>query len=285
MLTLGTAALADDPIWDVEDPCVADNEGFIGGTGYIGGTFLDGGVAAPQSGAQPWPYYKIPNEGYSLYRDDVTNSGNLDQVYFLTFTPDIIDLPIIASYGPYTAEEVGHEGLQVDYPYEGLAEYWHMGGEVSPDTWYWSLEPRGYNYPAPPPAPPPPPPHIPQVIDGPGCWFGKLAVSICGNWQGFAWADEISLATYYTGQPPEGKTLAEEVVATGCGYELVIPAGTVMTGIGDVHLSYISIKKAAYPEDRLIIGPSNMSLSNPATLYLDGEEVMSFTRVIAGKAS
>ncbi|GAI48006.1 unnamed protein product, partial [marine sediment metagenome] len=92
---------------------------------------------------------------YSLYRDDVTNTGELDQVYFLTFTPDVIDLPIIASYGPYTAEEVGQEGLQADYPYEGLAEYWHMGGEVSPDTWYWALEPRGYNLPPPPPAPEP----------------------------------------------------------------------------------------------------------------------------------
>ncbi|GAI61429.1 unnamed protein product, partial [marine sediment metagenome] len=247
-------ALAGDPIWDVEDPCVADNEDFIGGTGF------DDDSRENQSGAQPWPYYKVPNEGYSLYRGDVTDSGNLDQVYFMTFTPDVIDLPIIASYGPYTAEEVGHEGLQVDYPYEGLAEYWHMGGEVSPDTWYWSLEPRGYNY----PAPPPPPPRIPQVIDGPSCWFGKLPVSICGNWQGFAWADEISLATYYTGQPPEGKTLAEEVVATGCGYKLVIPAGIEMAGIGGAHLSYISIKKAAYPEDRLIISPSFMSLSNPA---------------------
>ena len=140
VLSLCAPVLAGDP-WDVEDPCVADNEDFIGGGGY------DDSVMDARSGAQPWPFYKVPNEGYSLYRDDVTDSGNLDQVYFLTFTPDVIDLPIIASYGPYTAEEVGHEGLQADYPYEGLAEYWHMGGEVSPDTWYWALAPRGYDVP------------------------------------------------------------------------------------------------------------------------------------------
>ncbi|GAI77261.1 unnamed protein product [marine sediment metagenome] len=138
VVCLSAPALA----WEVEDPSVADNEDFIGGGGYD-----DGVYGHARSGAQPWPFYKIPNEGYSLYRDDVTDTGNLDQVYFLTFTPDKIDLPIIASYGPYTAEEVGQEGLQADYPYEGLAEYWHMGGEVSPDTWYWATEPRGYDLP------------------------------------------------------------------------------------------------------------------------------------------
>ncbi len=149
VLVPSTGAFAQGP-WDVEDPCVADNEDFIGGGGY------DDSIMDARSGAQPWPYYKVPNEGYSLYRDDVTNTGELDQVYFLTFTPDVIDLPIIASYGPYTAEELEEdsqqsgEEIQADYPYEGLPEYWHMGGEVSPDTWYWATEPRGYDLPAPP---------------------------------------------------------------------------------------------------------------------------------------
>ncbi|GAJ13636.1 unnamed protein product, partial [marine sediment metagenome] len=70
VMVLGSTALA----WDYEDPCVADNEDFIGGGGY------DDDVMDARSGAQPWPYYKVPNEGYSLYRDDVTDSGNLDQV-------------------------------------------------------------------------------------------------------------------------------------------------------------------------------------------------------------
>ncbi|HUV56184.1 MAG TPA: hypothetical protein VMV84_03020 [Dehalococcoidales bacterium] len=112
--------------WEVEDPCVASNEDFIAG----GGT--DDSTWETQSGAQPWPYPKNPNEGYNLYRDDVTDTGNLDVVFILTFTPDEVDLPIIASYGPY--------------PDEGLAEYWYMGDE-SPDTYYWALEPRGYNLP------------------------------------------------------------------------------------------------------------------------------------------
>lgn len=124
--------------WDVEDPVVAANEDFIGGAGY------DDGVLETQSGAQDWPPGKNPNEGYSLYRDDVTDTGNLDQVYFLTFTPDVIDLPIITSYGPY--------------PKEGIDEYWYMGGEVSPDTWYLALKPRGHDLPPPPPPAPVEPP-------------------------------------------------------------------------------------------------------------------------------
>ena len=158
VLLFGTGAFADEgswlyhpeegytDTWDEEgytgyDPCVAANEDFIGGGGF------DDDVMDARSGAQPWPYYKVPNEGYSLYRDDVTNAGNLDQVYFMTFTPDVIDLPTIASYGPYTAEELEEdsqqsgEEIQADYPYEGLPEYWHMGGEVSPDAWYWDLVP------------------------------------------------------------------------------------------------------------------------------------------------
>jgi len=155
--------------WDYEDPCVAANEDFIGGGGF------DDDVMDARSGAQPWPYYKVPNEGYSLYRDDVTDSGNLDQVYFLTFTPDAIDLPIIASYGPYTAEEVGYEGLQADYPYEGLAEYWHMGGETSPDTWYWALEPRGYDDP-PVPVPDPNPAYLLIILPD-----ASIRVPYCGG--------------------------------------------------------------------------------------------------------
>lgn len=115
--------------WELEDPEAANNEDFIAGGGF------DDGSMETQSGAQPWPYYKAPNEGYNLYRDDVTDTGNLDSAFILTFTPDAVDLPVIASYGPY--------------PKENLAEYWYVGDE-SPDTWYWATEPRGYDIPKPP---------------------------------------------------------------------------------------------------------------------------------------
>lgn len=118
VLTISPAVLA----FDEEDPCVADNEDFIAGGGFVDG------VGEFKSGTQPWPYYKSPNEGYNLYRDDVTDTGNLDEANILTFTPSEVDLPIITSYGPYP----------------GLDEYWYMG-DTSPDTWYWALEPRGYN--------------------------------------------------------------------------------------------------------------------------------------------
>jgi len=119
VLILSSAALA----WDNEDTCVADNEDFIAGGGF------DDGASEFHSGAQDWPYGKAPNEGYSLYRDDVTDTGNLDSASILTFTPDGVDLPIITEYW---------------HPDTGT--YWYMGDE-SPDTWYWETEPRGYNNP------------------------------------------------------------------------------------------------------------------------------------------
>ncbi len=195
-------------------------------------------------------------DGYNLYRDDATDTGNIDEVYGIwTLTPDKIDLPNTgAKMGPLTV----------------------MWGE-SPDTWYWSTEARGYNLPEPEPP-------KPGSIAQPGPCFGNLIVIVCGNTHSYAWSDEISLAEYYTGMPLQGKTLAEDVAATGCGYELVIPAGTEVTGLEGGYASFIEIKKASYPNSYLIIAP-NFVLSAPAILYLDGVEVMRFTRVVGGAAS
>ncbi len=114
ILAFGGTALA----WDYEDPLVADNEDFVYGGGndmeefHFGGQWLYGG-----------------GDGYNLYRDDVTDTGNLDSVWIHTETPDAIDLP------------------------SGL---YYLGDE-SLDTWYWALEPRGYNEPEPEPVPEPEP--------------------------------------------------------------------------------------------------------------------------------
>lgn len=122
LLVFSSTALA----WDVEDPCVAANEDFVACGGF------DEGSLESTAGAQYWPPgVTVPNDGYNLYRDDATDTGNFDTAYVWTFTPDVVDLPMPAvSYGPY--------------PDEDIAEYWIMLDE-SPDTWYWATEPRGYN--------------------------------------------------------------------------------------------------------------------------------------------
>lgn len=125
LLVLVLIALMGMPVlaWDNEDPCVADNEDFIAGGGQ------DDGAPEFHSGAQSWPYGKQPNEGYDLYRDDVTDTGNLDSAFILTYTPGEIDLPLIA-----------------EYYHPDTGAYWYVG-EESPDTYYWALEPRGYDNP------------------------------------------------------------------------------------------------------------------------------------------
>ena len=100
--------------WDYEDTCVAANEDFV----YGGGN----GMEEFHFGGQ-WP--SGGGDGYNLYRDDITDTGNLDSVWIHTKTPDAIDLP------------------------SGL---WYMEDE-SADTWYWATEPRGYDEPEPEPTP------------------------------------------------------------------------------------------------------------------------------------
>lgn len=119
ILSMGMPVLA----WDEEDTLVADNEDFLAGGG------IDDGIWETHSGAQThWAVNKPPTEGYNLYRDDKTDTGNLDEVSFWTFTPDKID-------------------LTTQYPM-GIFEIWGMSGK-SPDTWYWATEPRGIDYPEP----------------------------------------------------------------------------------------------------------------------------------------
>lgn len=115
VLSLGAPVLA----WDEEDTLVASNEdfGFGSGIDYVD----DGQVVEYHYGEQQW--YGSDADGYNLYRGDVTDTGNLDFVTVITKTPDKIDLPY-------------------------WSDYW--GGTMrdeSPNTWYWDIEARGYDYP------------------------------------------------------------------------------------------------------------------------------------------
>ena len=109
--------------WDVEDPEVANNEDFIWGIGW------DGDSMESYYGEQSWTYYETPGDGYNLYRDDVTDTGNLDEIKdLITRTPNAIDLP---------------DSTTTYWDFDG--GLWYIRSE-SLDTWYWALEPRGYNF-------------------------------------------------------------------------------------------------------------------------------------------
>jgi len=110
--------------WDVEDPCVASNEDFIWGIGW------DGDTAESYYGEQSWSFFETPNDGYNLYRDDVTGTGNLDKIDdLITRTPGAIT------------------GLLIEFVFPEIdGGLWYMGDEGS-NKYYWALEPRGYNYP------------------------------------------------------------------------------------------------------------------------------------------
>lgn len=122
-----------------------------------------------------------------------------------------------------------------------------------------------------------------SIMTAPGASFGNFGVVICDNTQYFAWADEISLADYYNYVPLRGKTLAEDVVATGGSYELFIPRGTVVTDLSGECVAHIFIKKSPYPNNWWVMGP-NIMFSQPVTLYQNGEKVMSFTKIAFGVA-
>ena len=110
VLALGFSLVPAVPVlaWDVEDPCVAATEDFDVGVGidYI-------------NPPQQFPFLMeihLGGDGYNLYRDDVSGTGNLDKIF-----------------------------VAWDLPPEGWTELETLGESL--DTWYWATEPRGYNFP------------------------------------------------------------------------------------------------------------------------------------------
>ena len=145
LLTLTFSSVAN--AYDVEDPCVADNKDFLSG----GGMDFDS--------VSPFEYYYGElwaggSDGYNLYRDDVTDTGNLDTIYIWASAPDKVDLP-----------------------WDGTVwvGYYHMTDE-SPDTWYWSLEPRGWNYSTPELAA-----GFRIILPGASAWFPYCGFATAGD--------------------------------------------------------------------------------------------------------
>ncbi|MBA7623085.1 hypothetical protein ES703_30477 [subsurface metagenome] len=238
VLLLSGITLADGP-WDVEDPCVADNEDFVygGGNGmeefHFGGQWLYGG-----------------GDGHNLYRDDTTDTGNLDSVWIHTETPDAIDLP------------------------SGL---YYMEDE-RPDTWYWATEARGYNLP-----PPAPSPSIGGAYDG---FAGQFLVIMCGHGShsGYNWVEGPKGKTL---AKPVSQICHYCFNGFRAYYKLEMPEGTVVEGYYNSqrvqHLEFNII------EGEYHFSPANIKFSQPVSLYqgIDGKwvKVLEFTQVLSGKTS
>jgi len=109
--------------YDYEDPEVANNADFWNGNGW------DDDIQTTHVGEQHPNQSKIA-DGYNLYRDDVTDSGNLDRVRLRTDTPDLLDLPGASLNWKWAKNDLG---WMCKVSCEGA------------DTWYWALAPRGYN--------------------------------------------------------------------------------------------------------------------------------------------
>ncbi len=248
-LALITPVLADS--WDVEDPCVVANEDFIWGQGWDGG-YPDGTLES-YYGEQSWSYYETPSDGYNLYRDDATDTGNLDAIQSLiTRTPGAIT------------------GLSVEFSFpdrnEGMLYY--MGG-VSPDTWYWATEPRGYNSPV----------ALPEYENP---WStGKFDVVVC-TWD--------SYQTYkWEGGYTDGKILGKAVSQIGKGnggyYRLDIPVGTEISNHGS-RVDGVKLWVNQFGGPRFTMG-KNMQFSNECSIsrLVDGEWVVivAFTEITDGK--
>lgn len=218
--------------YDHEDPCVADNQDFIWGQGWDGG--YPDGILESYYGEQSWTYYETPSDGYNLYQDDITDTGNLDSIQSLvTRTPDVIDLT------------------------DATTQYFDMDGgfyymtSISPDTWYWALEPRGFDN---PPAP----------VDGPSwmptqnqftLWYGGI--------ESYNWIDGNSL-------PAIDQTASGHWNGVSFNMRVVIPEGTQVYGGYCLRLCQINGELSL----RALDG-GTMTFSNPIRIYLlvDGEWV------------
>ena len=243
--------------WDVEDPCVADNDDFIWGQGWDGG--YPSGALESFYGEQSWSYYPTPNDGYNLYRDDATDTGNLDAIKsIITRTPDAIDLP------------------------DATIQYWDMDGgfyymtSESPDTWYWATEPRGYDNPA-------PAPKAPNRCDGKEGVF-VVEVFNFGGFDTYKWDDWSSV----------DRVLAEPVVVTGkvTGVNaimctLYIPEGTHLSYPGQPGVLVTSLFIKVSDSGEVSFIPKNIDFSQPCTLitaYPDGrEDDLTFTAIDGGR--
>ncbi len=261
--------------WDEEDPCVANNADFWNVNGeddgikQLGPVWPDGYVPTGQTGEQhPTPYIdKDGNEvfahptGYNLYRDDVTNTGNLDWVRIRTDTPGNIHLNEAylteSKYEHWKNCPLGKKPVK-DNP--ACIWCWKVTYE-NPDTWYWATEPRGINYPEPEPRERDP---------------NRFTVTLKWGWQS---------TTRFVSE--KDNTIRGGIEAVGkydeTQYMLSIPAGTVIERPSGDRPHQLNLRDI--DGDKLTFGQIDVEFSKPCVLYVEeGEdewvEVGSFTSIV-----
>lgn len=232
--------------YDIEDPCVADSEDFIWGVGW------DGSSAESYYGGQSWSYYPTPSDGYNLYRDDATDTGNLDEINdLITRTPDAI------------------EGLSIEWAFPELdGGFWYMGDE-SLDTWYWALEPRGYNI-------------VREQEELPYLGLeGKFTVEVFK----YRYHDSYSWAGRWNELPQVlGEAVSITGVSNGTTCNLEIPEGTQVSFPyrPGVLVTFLSV---SIVDGEVSFSTKNMDFSEPCTLTFTtpaGTEVITFTQIRDG---
>lgn len=220
--------------YDYEDQIVAANDDFVYGFGVDVSTGTES-----HSGGQSWNA-----DGYNLYQDDVTDTGNLDAVLLVSYTPEDIDLPHITP------------------------SWWFIPGSasgVSLDTWYWATEPRGKDG--------------MQSAENPYVGQeGQLTVVVFGysyhdtfKWEGHWWELPQIL----------GEDAVVTGVQNGTTCTISIPAGTQLS-YPDRPGVLINFLEVDIIDGEVVISHGNMDFSQPVTLTVNGETI-TFTEIRDGK--
>ena len=226
-------ALAYEP-WDVEDPCEYSHEDFALASGYDAETQTTVTYKGEHFPGKP------PSDDYSLYRDEATNSGDLDviTVTLPRSNPGFIEVVL-----------------------------------SSPNTWYWAVNPRGYNLS--PPAP-------------------NEAYNRYKGLSGVFWVEVLNFSGFDTYKWDEwgsfDRVLAEDVVAfnkvNGLICALYIPEGTHLSYPDRPYTLVTNLFVEKDDDGGVYFEPGNMDFSQLCSLkltYPDGtEEVITFAQIRDG---
>lgn len=268
--------------WDKEDPCVASNKDFWNVNGWDNGVQQTG--PEWECGYEPFgqigeqhPYWVDPETdtllvatGYNLYRDDVSGSGNLDEVVFRTDTPNEINLD-----DAYLTDSK-HKSWKNDK----RVSFWKLTYESPGDAcWYWAKEPRGINYPEPV-----------EPIKKPDP--NRFIVAMRFGYDRSEYLGESNNTLRYS--------IKVDGEYDGTQYMLVIPKGCVIERLSGKRLYSLFLKEVS--GDMLTFAPNDAEFSEPCVLYVaeggriyedrmgeqigDGEwvELGTFTSIVDGEA-
>lgn len=234
--------------FDIEDPCVADNEDFSQGF-----SFSKKGKVENHFGAQPQPASDDPADDYNLYRDDATGSGKYNNAWVNTLTPERIDLPISLPFG----------------------DYWLEFDPAASDTiYYWAKKPRGYDLPS-----PPAPSEAYNRYKGLSGVFWVEVLNFSG-FDTFKW-DEWGSFDRVLAEDVVAYNRVNGLICT-----LYIPEGTHLSFPGRPYTLVTNLFVEKDDDGGIYFEPGNMDFSQECGLklaYADGTvEVITFTQIRGG---